>query len=114
MAKIEYPKNDYLQVRFKLIDPISGSKLEVVFDHVKTVKFRERATVIDTNLPRLLIITVPQGTLRLLPEWLVSIWPPSKKYHSAQFDPEGYYISFSFETTMIDDLDIRIISGGKK
>lgn len=108
MAKI-----DYLQVRFKLIDPVDGGKSEeIVFDHVKNVRFEEHSII--AYLPEELIITVPRGTLKLLPEWLVSLCPPRKEYYSAQFDPGSYDVSFSFKTTMIDDLDVRIISGGKK
>lgn len=110
MAKI-----DYLQARLKIIDPITESKQEIVFDHVKNIRFNEHATTIaDARLPEELIITVPQGTLKLLPEWLASLCRTRKKYYSAQFYPEDYDVSFSFKTTMIDDLDVRIISGGKK
>lgn len=114
MAKI-----DYLQVRFKLVDPINGGKSEeIVFDHVKNIRFEEHATTIaESRLPEELIITVPQGTLELLPEWLVSFYKPRMEYDNigtAQFDSELYDLSFSFKTTMIDDLDVRIISGGKK
>lgn len=111
------PKIDYLQVRLKVIDPTNGNKKEIVFDHVISIRFNAHDTVTESNLPEELTIMVPQGTLHLLPEWLVSFYRPRMEYSSigtAQFDPELYDLSFSFKTTMIDDLEVRIISGGKK
>lgn len=106
---------DYLQVRLTVIDPINGDKKEIVFEHVKNIRFKEHATTItDARLPEELIITVPQGSLKLLPEWIANFCYAKKEYVCVQYDPGSYNVSFSFKIIAINDLDVRIISGGKK